>query len=462
MAVSSTRVLWLLFMVALPGVLAAQSTERAPDTLPGRATTQLSRSLEAAATHASHVWRDTPPLNNDGSIIAYIEIPKGDRRKWEFDIRGNTRAIDRVMPEEIGGYPVNYGFVPQTVSYDGDPFDALVLGPALAGGQLVRGAIVGLMLMEDEKGLDSKVVLSTFGGDGRPVHNLTAEDRRVIGDFFRGYKQYESGKFSQVPGWGSIAQGLAYVQTTHAFFLQCGERSGVSCRVSVDPQRPTSQPPRFEERVAVSTLVSDRLVSARIVSYVEKHPKEDPMSLLLRFVGRISDRSLVTRSDMIQSTMTAVSIPPGGGNGFDFGGFGVQWKIDGPSTEQRFAIVHHPLAPRALAAPLHYHRKEDEFSYVLTGTLGALLGEKVVTARAGTWVFKPRRQWHTFWNAGDEPCEIIEIISPAGFENYFREVASSWGDTSRFAAINAKYSVDMRFESVPDLCERFGLTFPPL
>jgi mannose-6-phosphate isomerase-like protein (cupin superfamily) len=147
---------------------------------------------------------------------------------------------------------------------------------------------------------------------------------------------------------------------------------------------------------------------------------------------------------------------------FDFGGFEVVWKVDSGETGQRFAIVHHPMAPRALAAPLHRHQNEDEFSYVLYGSLGALLGDDVLVAPPGTWVQKPRQQWHTFWNAGDTPCEIIEIISPAGFENYFREVAESWGDRSRFAAINAKYALEMRFDSVPDLCRRFGLTFPSL
>ena len=137
--------------------------------LPASGTTQLSTSLEAATGHPRHIWRDTPPVNDDGTVNAYIEISRGDRRKWEFDMRANARAIDRVIPEDIGGYPVNYGFVPQTVSYDGDPFDALVLGPSLPGGDVVRGVIVGLMYMEDEKGIDSKVVLSPVGQDGTPA-----------------------------------------------------------------------------------------------------------------------------------------------------------------------------------------------------------------------------------------------------------------------------------------------------
>lgn len=151
-----------------------------------------------------------------------------------------------------------------------------------------------------------------------------------------------------------------------------------------------------------------------------------------------------------------------GGESFDFGGMSVNWKIDGPATGNRFSVVHHPIAPHALAAPLHFHHNEDEYSYVIKGKLGALLGDDVVTADEGTWVFKPRRQWHTFWNPGETPCEIIEVISPAGFENYFREVAAVWGDLKRFEEINKKYSLDMDFDSVPGLCERFNLTFPEL
>lgn len=157
-----------------------------------------------------------------------------------------------------------------------------------------------------------------------------------------------------------------------------------------------------------------------------------------------------------------IIVKPADGASFDFGGLGVHWKIDGPQTGGQFAVVHHPIAPRALAAPLHYHHREDEYSYVLSGQLGALLGDEVVEAGPGTWVHKPRHQWHTFWNAGDAPCVIIEVIAPSGFEHYFREVAAAWGDMAAFAALNEKYAVDMRFDSVPELCRRFGLTFPNL
>jgi inorganic pyrophosphatase len=226
MRMSSRRL--ALVAALLPCAVLAQ---QAPTELPAVASTELARSLSASAPHPRHIWRETPPENPDGTVNGYIEIPRGDRRKFEFDMSTNERKIDRIIPKAIGGYPVNYGFVPQTVSYDGDPFDVLVLGPPLPGGRLVRGIIVGLMYMEDEKGLDSKVVLSPVGPDGRARYELTSTVRDRIGAFFEKYKLHEPGKFSKVPGWGSVAEGRALVTTTHAFFRQCREHAGRPCRL---------------------------------------------------------------------------------------------------------------------------------------------------------------------------------------------------------------------------------------
>jgi mannose-6-phosphate isomerase-like protein (cupin superfamily) len=160
-----------------------------------------------------------------------------------------------------------------------------------------------------------------------------------------------------------------------------------------------------------------------------------------------------------------VSIPPDEGRTVDLGGLGVVFKIEGHETGGLFSVVEHPIEPRALAAPLHRHRNEDEYSYVLEGTLGALLGEEVVTAGPGAWVLKPRGQWHTFWNAGDSPCRIIEVIAPAGFEGYFRELGDALEsgeplDRERFVQARARYGLEMDMDSVPALCERFGLRPP--
>ena len=152
--------------------------------------------------------------------------------------------------------------------------------------------------------------------------------------------------------------------------------------------------------------------------------------------------------------------PAQGQEGF-LGSIGVRFLVDGVDASERFSLVEHPMSPRALAAPLHRHTREDEYSYVLEGRMGALLGDDVVEAGPGDLVFKPRDQWHTFWNAGDEPCRILEIIAPAGFEHFFRELVEMGGvaqaSPEEMAALCGRYELDMQPESVPGLLERFDL-----
>ncbi len=152
--------------------------------------------------------------------------------------------------------------------------------------------------------------------------------------------------------------------------------------------------------------------------------------------------------------------PRDGRAGF-LGSIGVRFMIDGDEAGERFSLVEHPMPPRALAAPLHRHHREDEYSFVLEGRMGALLAEHVVEAGPGDLVFKPRNQWHTFWNAGDAPCRILEIISPAGFERFFQDLIDLGGaadaDPQVMGALCAKYELDMRPETTPELLARFNL-----
>jgi mannose-6-phosphate isomerase-like protein (cupin superfamily) len=149
-----------------------------------------------------------------------------------------------------------------------------------------------------------------------------------------------------------------------------------------------------------------------------------------------------------------------GAAGF-LGSIGVRFMIDGPESQQRFALIEHLMSSRALAAPLHRHTREDEYSFILEGRMGALLGDDVVEAGPGDLVHKPRDQWHTFWNAGDEPCRLLEIISPAGFERFFAELVAMGGvvkaDPEELAALSQRYGLEMAPETVPDLMRRFDL-----
>ncbi len=155
-------------------------------------------------------------------------------------------------------------------------------------------------------------------------------------------------------------------------------------------------------------------------------------------------------------------VGPEDGLTVDLGSVGVRFLVWAAESGGGFSLVEHPLPPRSLAAPLHRHTNEDEYSYVLEGRLGAVLGGDVVYADAGDLVFKPRQQWHTFWNAGDTPCRILEIISPGGFERVFAEMATDLeamtGDTA--AAMDRRYGIEVDYESVARLCAEHGLVFP--
>ena len=157
-------------------------------------------------------------------------------------------------------------------------------------------------------------------------------------------------------------------------------------------------------------------------------------------------------------------VGPADGKSGSLGMIGVRFMIDGDETEGRFSLVEHPMPPRALAAPLHRHLREDEYSFVLEGSVGALLGDEVVIARPGDLLFKPRNQWHTFWNAGDEPARILEIISPAGFERYFADLVEMGGSTTAdrqsLMDLAGRYGLEVDPTSIPKLVERFGLNFP--
>ena len=119
---------------------------------------------------------------------------------------------------------------------------------------------------------------------------------------------------------------------------------------------------------------------------------------------------------------------------------------------------------------MHTHRHEDEYTYVLEGEIGVQVGDEFRIARPGDLVFKPRGVPHAFWNAGDVPARALEIISPAGFERYFAELAplippANQGplDEEAIGAVRAKYALEMDMDSIPVLAERHGLAIdaPP-
>jgi quercetin dioxygenase-like cupin family protein len=165
---------------------------------------------------------------------------------------------------------------------------------------------------------------------------------------------------------------------------------------------------------------------------------------------------------------TFVSLPyivaPGDGLDAPLGRLGTVHKVPAYVTDGRVAVVEHTLPPRQLGAPLHRHSREDELSFVLSGRLGAKLGDEVIEAGEGSYVLKPRGQWHTFWNAGDTDLRFLELLIPGGFDAYFQWLSTmlAAGDNPGRSAIQtlaAEYGVEIDYDSVPRLCRELGLAF---
>jgi mannose-6-phosphate isomerase-like protein (cupin superfamily) len=171
------------------------------------------------------------------------------------------------------------------------------------------------------------------------------------------------------------------------------------------------------------------------------------------------EAATLTRFDASQGPR---NVGPDDGHYVQLPGVGVRFMIWGEEAGGGFSLVEHPIAPRTLCAPLHMHTREDEYSYILEGRMGALLGDDVVYAEPGDLVFKPRDQWHTFWNAGDEPCRLLEIIAPGGFEHMFREMGELMRapEPDDFAEFTGRYGIEFDLESIPRLCAEHGLVFP--
>jgi len=147
--------------------------------------------------------RDVP---DDVNVV--IEIPRhGDPVKYEVDKDTGTMFVDRFMATAMY-YPTNYGYIPHTLSEDGDPVDVLAVTPfRLITGSVVRCRPVGMLKMEDESGVDAKIIavpvdeLTPLYNDVESFRDLPKELLDRIAHFFDHYKDLEPGKWVKILGW---------------------------------------------------------------------------------------------------------------------------------------------------------------------------------------------------------------------------------------------------------------------
>jgi len=152
---------------------------------------------------------------------------------------------------------------------------------------------------------------------------------------------------------------------------------------------------------------------------------------------------------------------PASGKTLSLGGMEVIYKIIPEGTGGAFSVVEHPMEPKRLVRP-HTHTREDEYSYVVEGEFGIMIGDEETLAGPGSWVVKPRGITHTFWNPGTAAARLIEIIAPGGFAHYFEELApilTAGGppDMAKLQVVHDKYGISYNMDLVPRLKEKYGL-----
>lgn len=157
--------------------------------------------------------------------------------------------------------------------------------------------------------------------------------------------------------------------------------------------------------------------------------------------------------------------PGQGRDGTLLPGIGVVFKVDGADTGGGLSIVEHPFEVGALVPP-HRHALEDEFSIVLEGEVGFRSEDQEVVLGPGGYIVKPHGEVHAMWNAGTTPARLIEVISPPGFEQFFRELAdlneSGPPASAQMAELTQRYQLSFAEPDwLPDVIARYDLTPPP-
>jgi mannose-6-phosphate isomerase-like protein (cupin superfamily) len=158
-------------------------------------------------------------------------------------------------------------------------------------------------------------------------------------------------------------------------------------------------------------------------------------------------------------------VRPGEGRAGELGSIGVVFKLWGHDTGGSLSIVEHPFPVGALVPP-HLHTREDEYSIVMDGEIGFRSGDREVVLGPGGYITKPRGELHTMWNAGKTPARMIEVISPAGFENFFRDLTDLTADgppaPEAVSALADAYGLQFGAAPwLPELVARYDLTPPP-
>lgn len=162
-------------------------------------------------------WRQIPTGDNPPELLnMVIEVTSGSRGKFEYNSDWEAFVLDRIIPSSVV-FPVEYGFVPQTWAEDSDPLDIMALTfEPLEVGAIARVRVIGVLIIEDEEGPDSKI-LSVLVNDARfkgfkDITDVHEHQLIEIQEFFATYKRLEPHKWTKVKGWKNAKEGMEIVK----------------------------------------------------------------------------------------------------------------------------------------------------------------------------------------------------------------------------------------------------------
>jgi inorganic pyrophosphatase len=156
--------------------------------------------------------------NAPEQVNVFIEIPAGSSIKYELDKESGVIFVDRFLYTAFS-YPFNYGFVPGTLAEDGDPVDVLVLcDKEIAPGVVIPSTPIGMLEMEDEEGIDTKIVavptvkIDPLYGTWKDISDIPQPIKDKMKHFFEHYKELEPGKWVKIKDWKGKSDALAAIK----------------------------------------------------------------------------------------------------------------------------------------------------------------------------------------------------------------------------------------------------------
>lgn len=202
---------WALFtLLSCGGAQSPSVTYESEEPFPSEAEALLVESLRATRDVPDHPWRDRTARPTAEVVRTQVETPRGAKEIRRLDLKTGTLRLDRSVTHRVGPIPVNRGFIPRSFAFDGDPLDALILGPPISSGREVVGRVIGVLHIEDEGTSDPQLIIVP----ARSPMRMSSADKRAVARWFEAYL----GGQAKVTSWGDAEDASRILDRALSFF----------------------------------------------------------------------------------------------------------------------------------------------------------------------------------------------------------------------------------------------------